>query len=107
MASPSTQASVYDAVSSPARRALLAHLALGEARVTQLAERFDMSISAMSQHLTVLKGAGLVKARSVGRQRLYRLEAKPLKEISDWVASYEKFWSDKLAALGEFLEEDE
>lgn len=73
----------------------------------QLAEQFGMSISALSQHLTVLRGAGLVKSRSVGRQRLYRLDAKPLKEISDWVASYERFWSDKLAALGEFLEEDE
>lgn len=100
-------ADVFEAIASPARRAMLARLAQGEAPVTALAESFEMSLSAVSQHLTVLRGAGLVHVRKIGRQRLYRIDAAPLREIAEWVGKYERFWSEKLAALGEYLEEEE
>jgi DNA-binding transcriptional ArsR family regulator len=107
MASPSVSADVFEAIASPARRALLAKLSNGEAPVSELAESFDMTLSAVSQHLTVLKGAGLVRMRRLGRQRLYRIDAAPLREVAEWVGKYERFWAEKLAALGEYLEEED
>ena len=74
--------------------------------VQVLAESFDMSLSAVSQHLAVLKGAGLVSMRKAGKQRIYKLNAEPLKGIADWVQEYEKFWTGKMAALGEYLKEN-
>jgi DNA-binding transcriptional ArsR family regulator len=78
----------------------------GEQPVKQLAEPFEMSLPAISQHLHILCEAGLVTQRKVGRQRLYRLNPEPLKEVSDWVNPYEQFWQKKLDALGEYLEEN-
>ena len=65
-----------------------------------------MSPSAMSQHLTVLAKAGLVEQRRAGRQRIYKLQAAPLKEIADWVFSFEEFWDAKLGALSRYLQEE-
>lgn len=69
----------------------------------ELAESFDMSLPAVSQHLKVLRLAGLVTERRQGRQRVYSLVPGPLKEVSDWVDHYERFWSEKLTRLGEHL----
>jgi len=69
----------------------------------ELADSFDMTLSAVSQHLTVLRQAGLVTIRKDGRQRLYRLNPQPLRAVSDWLGFYEPFWTDKLADLGAFL----
>jgi DNA-binding transcriptional ArsR family regulator len=96
---------VFSAISAPPRRAILAQLAKREMPVLELAESFDMTLSAVSQHLSILRDAGLVTTRKAGRQRIYKLDPQPLKAVSDWVKSYESFWTDKLAALGEFLEE--
>jgi len=63
------------------------------------------SLMAVSQHLAVLREAGLVSVRKEGRQMIYRLNARPLKDVAVWVQEYEKFWSGKLAALGEHLRE--
>lgn len=71
----------------------------------EIAGAVNASPSALSQHLAVLKAAGLVEQRKAGRQRIYRLQAQPLKEIADWVFSFEEFWDTKFAALGRFLEE--
>lgn len=97
---------VFAAIAAPARRELLARLALGELPMTELAEPLKMTLAAVSQHLGVLRDAGLVSMRKDGRYRIYRLNPEPLKAVSEWIGSYEKFWKDKLAALGEFLEED-
>lgn len=94
---------VFYAVADPTRRALLDLLAHGEEPVHSLAERFAMSRPAISQHLAILLQTRLVRARRVGRQRLYRLDAKPLQEIHGWVALYEHFWKEKLGRLGEYL----
>jgi DNA-binding transcriptional ArsR family regulator len=94
---------VFYAVADPTRRALLDLLAQGEEPVSALAERFVMTRPAISQHLAILLRTGLVRARRVGRERRYRLRPKPLKQIYNWVALYERFWTEKLEALGKHL----
>ena len=94
---------VFSAVADPTRRALLDLLSQGEEPVNSLAERFAMSRPAISQHLAVLLRTRLVRSRRVGRERRYRLQPKPLEQIYDWVALYERFWTEKLGALGEHL----
>lgn len=100
-----TGSDVFGAISAPSRRAMLAMLAKREMPVMELAESFDMTLSAVSQHLAILREAGLVSQRKEGRQRLYRLEAEPLKEIADWLEFYQPFWTDRLHKLGQYLEE--
>ena len=95
---------VFRAISDPTRRALLDLLRTRDRSVNELAEPFHMSQPAISQHLRVLRHAGLVKPQQVGRRRVYRLNAKPLRQVRDWAALYERFWHKKLAALGEYLD---
>ncbi len=105
MSRPAASADIFQAIADPTRRAILDQLRYGEQPVKQLAEPFDMSLPAISQHLQVLCEAGLVTQQRAGRQRIYRLNPEPLKQVSDWVADYEQFWSKKLDALSEYLEE--
>lgn len=95
--------SVFEAVSEPTRRAMLDLLADGERSVGELVDRFDVSQPAISHHLRILREAGLVRTRKAGRQRLYCLQPRPLRRIHDWLGHYERFWTDKLDALGEHL----
>lgn len=97
---------VFSAISAPTRRAILARLAEREMPVQELAGSFDMTLSAVSQHLAVLREAGLVEIRREGKQRFYRLNPQPLRTVADWVRRYEPFWNRKLEALGEYLEEN-
>ncbi|NWF61289.1 MAG: winged helix-turn-helix transcriptional regulator [Fischerella sp.] len=106
MSRPAASADVFVAIADPTRRAILDLLRTGEQPVKQLAEPFAMSLPAISQHLQVLCEAGLVQMRKAGRQRLYRLNPEPLKQISNWIADYEQFWQEKLDALGNYLEEN-
>jgi len=94
---------VFTAVSHPIRRRLLRILSDGEMAVSHLAEPFDVTMSALSQHLKALKIAGVVQERRCGRQRLYRLNPAPLKEVHDWAAFFQEFWTEKLNNLGETL----
>jgi DNA-binding transcriptional ArsR family regulator len=96
-------ADVFQAIAHPTRRELLDTLARGERPVLALAERFNVSVPAVSQHLGVLRAAGLVGERRDGRQRIYHLDPEPLREVSQWMRLYEHFWSEKLDALGNFL----
>ncbi|MFI7642052.1 ArsR/SmtB family transcription factor [Nonomuraea sp. NPDC049400] len=99
---------VFTALASPARRELL-RLLLDEGAqpAGRLAERFDMSRPSVSEHLKVLRDAGLVAETRKGRERHYRLEAAPLMEIRDWLSPYERFWREKLADLTTLLDEME
>ena len=97
----------YRAIADPTRRAVLDLLAEGERPVNDLVGRFKITQPALSQHLAVLRQAGLVMDRRVGRERHYRLCPERLKAIADWVGAYERFWKRKLRALGEFLEKDQ
>jgi DNA-binding transcriptional ArsR family regulator len=96
----------FRAVADPTRRSVLDLLAAGERSVTELVERFRMTQPAMSQHLRVLRSAGLVGCRREGRKRLYRIRPEQLKPVAEWVAQYERFWKRKLRALSDFLEEE-
>ena len=97
---------VFDAIASPVRRALLDVLADGARSVHDLAAPFDMSRPAVSQHLRVLRDAGLVTEERVGRERHYRLDASPLRAVTDWAAHYERFWQRHARQLHDLLEED-
>ena len=99
-------ANVFTAIADPTRRAILDLLSQGEQPVKQIAKPFQMSLPAISQHLSVLCKVGLVIQRKEGRQRLYRLNPEPLKQVSDWVSHYEQFWQEKLDVLGEYLEDN-
>ena len=105
MARPAIAADVFRAVADETRRALLDRLRENEEPVLSLAADFDLSLPAISQHLRVLKEAGLVADRQEGRQRLYRLTPAPLTEIFDWLSHYEVFWRKRLSALRRHLKE--
>ena len=100
-------ADVYQAVADPTRRAILDLLLQGEKPVGCIASRFSVSLSAVSQHMKVLREAGLVEVRHAGRERLYRLNAGPLQEVHSWTSHYQAFWREKLDALARYLEENE
>ncbi|MBL8952982.1 MAG: helix-turn-helix transcriptional regulator [Myxococcaceae bacterium] len=96
---------MFHAIAHPARRHILLQLKAGELAAGALAEPFDMSLPAISQHLRVLEEAELVSVRREGRSRLYRLEPKPLREVVGWVDEFAKFFDERLDALGEYLDE--
>lgn len=94
---------VFQALAHPARRRILELLERGELPVSELARDFRASAPALSQHLGVLKKAGLVDERREGRGRLYRLTPEPLSEVAGWVEAHRMHWVVKLAALGRYL----
>lgn len=79
----------------------------GEQPVQELADHFEMRRPSISEHLKVLKDAGLVQEQRRGRQRYYRLEAAPLLQVHAWLAPYEQFWQEKLTNLRTLLDEVE
>jgi DNA-binding transcriptional ArsR family regulator len=93
----------FSALADPTRRAILARLALGETRVTDLAKPFDISLPAVSKHLKVLEDAGLMKRRREGRVHHCRLDPKPLSAASDWIEQHRAFWEKSLDRLAEYL----
>jgi DNA-binding transcriptional ArsR family regulator len=96
---------VFSALADPTRRAILARLAEGEATVNQLAEPFPISLQAVSKHLKVLERAGLITRGKEAQWRPCRLDAGPLREVADWIASYERFWELRYDRLGEYLQQ--
>lgn len=72
-----------------------------------IADRFDMARPSLSEHLRVLREAGLVAEQRQGRNRVYRLDAAPLEEVADWLTPYERFWRGKLANLRDLLDEED
>ena len=102
---PSRLDRTFAALADPTRRAILARLAAGEATVTELASPFAMSLPAVSKHLKVLEGAGLI-ARSRQRQwRPARLDASPLREVAEWAERYRRFWEESYDRLDDYLAE--
>src|SRR5207249_11351029 len=94
----------FAALADPTRRRILAHLAHGDRRVTDLARPHDMSLPAVSKHLRVLEKAGLRRRRRHGRVHELQLDAKPLKEAAQWVDQYRKFWEGSLDRLAAYLQ---
>jgi DNA-binding transcriptional ArsR family regulator len=103
---PSLRDEVFHAIADPNRRRLIDLLADGEKSVQELARRFDITIAAVSQHLAVLLDSGLVTRRPLGRQRLYRLEAEPLRVVDEWTSRYRRFWQSRLKRLRDHLEQN-
>ena len=102
---PGARVDVFQAIADPTRRRLLDALERSDQPVNRLAGPVRMSRPAISQHLRVLRRAGLVKVRRAGREGHYCLRGERLRQVYDWVAHYERFWTQKLAALGRYLEE--
>src|SRR3954467_7748677 len=95
----------FSALADPTRRALLARLASGEASVLELARPFDVSLPAISKHLKVLERAGLIARGREAQWRPCRLQAEPLKGVSEWVERYREFWERRFDRLGDYLDE--
>ncbi len=93
---------VLSAIADPTRRAILARLAESEARVTELAGGFPISLNSVSKHVRKLEAAGLVRREVRGREHVLTLNAAPLEEAADWIAHYRRFWTESLAALDAF-----
>ncbi len=94
----------FAALADPTRRAILARLADGKAQVTELAEPFDMSLPAVSKHLKVLERAQLITRHVDGRVHRFHVNPEPLQQAKSWIEHYQHFWTEQLAALGDFLE---
>jgi DNA-binding transcriptional ArsR family regulator len=95
----------FAALADPTRRAILARLAAGAATVTELAEPFAMSQPAISKHLKVLERAGLVSRGRDAQRRPCRLEARPLKQATDWLENYRLYWEESYQRLDALLNE--
>ena len=103
---PHTQdklSSTFSALADPTRRAILARLASGEASVSELAKPMKMTMPAVTKHLKVLQRAGLIRQERRAQWRPCYLVAEPLKEASDWMEKYRKFWEESFDRLDEYL----
>lgn len=95
----------FAALADPTRRAILARLSQGETTVKELAEPFAMSLPAVTKHLKVLRRAGLISQGRQAQWRPCKLEAAPLRGVSDWVEEYREQWEQSLDRLGDYLHE--
>jgi DNA-binding transcriptional ArsR family regulator len=98
--------SAYAALAEPHRRQILDLLREGERSVNYLVARLNLSQPGVSKHLKVLRESGLVEVRPDGRQRWYGLRAQPLAEVDEWLEPYRRYWSGRLDALEQHLEEN-
>jgi DNA-binding transcriptional ArsR family regulator len=105
MARAPTTTDAFNAVAEPWRREILDVLASGEIPVGDLVVLLGLAQPQVSKHLKVLKDVGLVEVRDEGRQRLYRLNGRPLKPIHDWVSNYREAWEERFQALDQLLAE--
>ncbi len=96
---------VFAALADPTRRAILARLALGRASVTELAQPFAMSQPAVSKHLKVLERAGLISRGRDAQRRPRRLEARRLREATEWLEDYRQYWEGRFRHLDALLNE--
>lgn len=94
----------FAALADPTRRAILDRLTHGEATVLELAEPFDISLPAVSRHLKVLEGAGLISRGRVAQQRPCRLRQERFDELAQWTERYQRFWQSGFDRLGDYLE---
>jgi DNA-binding transcriptional ArsR family regulator len=100
-----TLSTTLAALADPTRRALLSRLSRSNAPVGELAKPFDMSLAAVSKHLQVLERAGLVSRSRDAQWRVVQLEARPLRDVYDWLDDYRRFWERSADALEDLLAE--
>ncbi len=94
------------AVADSTRRAILARLAAGDARVTEVASEFPISLNSVSKHVRMLERAGLVRRTIRGRDHVLSLDAAPLAEAAAWIEHYKRFWEERLEALDKLITKD-
>src|SRR5689334_17626518 len=94
----------FAAIADHTRRGILSRLGKGEASITELAQRFDMTLTGMKKHVRILEDAGLVATRKEGRVRTCRIGKRRLDDVSAWIESYRQMVEERLDSLGEFLE---
>lgn len=97
-------ADVFRAIADPTRRQILDRLRRGPVAVNALAEGFEQSRPAVSKHLRVLRNAGLVSEARAGRERVYRIEPRPLRKVLGWIEGYRAMWQVNLGNLKRYLE---
>jgi DNA-binding transcriptional ArsR family regulator len=105
MARAATTSDAFNAVAEPRRREILDLLAGGERHVNDLVQVLGLAQPQVSKHLRVLREVDLVRVRDDGRQRVYRLNAAPLKGIHEWLAGYERMWNERFDLMDTVIEE--
>lgn len=100
-----TEPDIFRALADPTRRQMLERLSAGERNATELREGLAMSQPAVSQHIAVLRGAGLIEERKTGRQMLYRIRPDGLAPVVDWLTRYRAFWPERIDRLKILLRE--
>ncbi|UDL89264.1 metalloregulator ArsR/SmtB family transcription factor [Mesorhizobium sp. PAMC28654] len=96
---------VFAALADPTRRAIIERLSRGEARVTELAEPFDMSLNAVSKHIRVLEASGVVERHRKGRDHILSINARSLDEIDGWIERTRRYWEERLDGMERLLDE--
>jgi DNA-binding transcriptional ArsR family regulator len=94
---------VIVAISDPTRRAIMGRLARGPARISDVAAPFSMSLTGVCKHVRVLERAGLVRRTRQGRENTLELSPEPLRDVAQWISTYEGFWNARLDRLEEFF----
>lgn len=107
MSTPRTLDRTLLALADPTRRAILQRLSTGEARVTEVAQPFGISLNAVSKHILVLERARLVQRRKVGREHFLSYRSEPLDEAAQWIAETRAFWASRLDTLERLLREED
>src|SRR6516164_4309826 len=105
VARSSTTSDVFNAIAEAHRREILDTLITGEKAVGAIVDDLSMSQPQVSKHLRVLSEVGLVRCRSEGRRRLYRLEPERLRPLHEWLAKYEQAWNDRMDRMDDYLKE--
>ena len=95
----------FAALSDPTRRGVLEQLARSDASITDLADKFHMTLTGMKKHVAVLEGAGLVATEKVGRVRTCKLGRRTLEEEAAWIERYRRLWAARFAELDNIIEE--
>lgn len=98
---------VFKAIADPTRREIINLIAHKSMNLNAVADNFDMSRPAVSKHIKILTECGLLVIKQQGRERFCQADLQQLKEVTDWAEQYRRFWSQKLDALGDFLNKDQ
>ncbi len=97
---------VFQAIADPTRREIIHMLSLQSQNLSSVVNEFNVSRPAIAKHLRILTECGLVEVRAAGREKFFHAKLQRLREVSQWTDQYKVFWSQKLDALGKFLEQE-
>ncbi len=100
----SPEQGAFRALADPTRREILKHLSRSDMTIAEVADLFDVTRGAIKKHLVILEQGQLISVEAKGRERLNRLRPHGLKAATDWLSYFDRFWDDKLAALGQVID---